>query len=40
MRNYSEKFLFFLLQRVRIVDIILREEEKKKKKKGKENGYG
>jgi len=28
------------LQRVRIVDIILREEEKKKKKKGKENGYG
>jgi len=41
MKNYSEKFLFSLLQRVRIVDIILREEEnKKRKKREKENGYG
>jgi len=33
MKNYSEKFLFSLLQRVRIVDIILREEENKKRKR-------
>jgi hypothetical protein len=36
MRNYFEKFLFSLLQKIRSVDIIHREEEKKKKKKKKE----
>ena len=35
MRNYFEKFLFSLLQKIRSVDIIHREEENKKKKKEK-----
>ena len=33
MRNYFEKFLFSLLQKIRSVDIIHREEENKKKEK-------